>query len=175
MRIRMRMLTLSLVFATLAAPDARAQTVPPIPTLKGVNAAGLQVVYVRHSMGYELEGSLLGMDANTLAILVGNNRRDIPWTDVVSIDRRGDSLLNGALVGLGVHTFFWLLTAGLTESPSAGQFAAGAAVYMTIGAVSDALHVGRTRIYTAPRPGRRVSISPLLERDRKGLRFSVVF
>jgi hypothetical protein len=121
------------------------------PQSAHAQAGSLERVFVTHAgSGEELRGRLLNIGPETLSMLVDNRRVDLPLTNVLRIDRRGDSLKNGALIGAGVFAALCALgcyagrrNAGEAVAALVIDTALGAA----IGASIDAMHSGRTTIY----------------------------
>jgi hypothetical protein len=111
----------------------------------------LERIFVTHAgSGEELRGCLLNIGPETLSMLVDNRRVDLPLTDVLRIDRRGDSLKNGALIGAGVFAALCALGC-YAGTRNAGEATAAlvidTALGAAIGASIDAMHSGRTAIY----------------------------
>jgi hypothetical protein len=119
------------------------------------------------------DGDLLQLDERSYRLSDG---------DVQQIEMKmDDSLLNGALIGLGVG-------AGLVALGCAapGECDSGAAVVSALilggglaglGALFDAAHAGSEVVYVSPQgaPSKRLSVAPLLTRNKKGLLFTIRF
>jgi hypothetical protein len=142
----------------------------------GLNTAGLSTVYVLDDRGVEVSGTLVRLDPDSILLLIGGVEHRLEAARVRRIDRRGDSLRNGALIGAAVGVAMGLLAAGMSDCPGtdpgggcAGTRAAAlvlsTGIYAAVGAGIDALVVGRTTVYEAPtasarRPrGGRVAIN----------------
>lgn len=145
----------------------------------GLNRAGLSTVYVLDDAGVEVSGTLLRLDPDSLVLLVGGVEHRLEAARVQRIQRRGDSLRNGALIGAAVGAAMGLIAAGISDCPGSDPggscpavrttaFLVSTGVYTAIGTGIDALVVGRTTVYQAPTPpppsprtprGRRVSIA----------------
>jgi hypothetical protein len=129
--------------------------------------------------GQEATGKILDLASSSLALQVKGARVEVLERDVRTIrQRRGDSLGNGALWGLGTGASIGFLAG--SQFGSAGFGAIVAMFYGGIGAGVgvgiDAMITGRQVIYA--RPGvssARVRVSPLLTRDRHGAQLSVRF
>lgn len=125
-----------------------------------IQLKNLPVVYVEDRAGAEVRGRLLSITPAAIAIDDDGSRRTFAPADVTKIDRRGDSLKNGALIGAAVG----LLTGFIGDCPRAGTNSGGnscpgaragyvlggAAIWAGIGAGIDALIPGRTRLWPAP-------------------------
>jgi hypothetical protein len=126
---------------------------------QGLAPSGLQTVYVRDRLGVETPGRLLGLNPDSLLLLVNGVERRFDIADVARVQKR-DSLRNGTIIGAIVGVGMGLVAAGLSDCPGehpggncAGFRAAGVAVstgvYAGLGAGIDALVRGRTTIYAA--------------------------
>ena len=139
-----------------AANDAIAQS----PVFEGLQLKGLPVVYVTERTGRETAGRLVSLTESALVVNVSGADQTFNPADVVRIERRGDSLKNGAIIGAA----FGLITGAMLNEcagggsgprgegcPGAriGLALGGAAIWAAIGAGIDALIPGRTRIWPA--------------------------
>lgn len=156
-------LRLALVI-TLAPTAAFAQQAQPAssPAKPG------PTVIVQDNRGAETKGKLLRLDVREAVLMIAGQERRFALADVRRIEKRGDSLKNGAIIGAAVGLFGGLLGSRLgrceppegfeafatckkEDNPNSFAFAAaGAVVYGAIGAGIDALIVGRTTLYQAP-------------------------
>ena len=131
--------------------------------------------------GRELQGRLIGLSPSTLSLRVAGVRHDLRETDIAVIRRqRRDGLGNGVLVGFlsGAAVAASLLNA------EEGSIRRGAALPVMslfgaagagIGVGVDALIKRSQVVYRAEDAPRRLTISPLLSRDRRGLSLSLAF
>ena len=134
--------------------------------------------------GLALQGSLVDLSPYALSVLVYGTRVALQETDVFSIrQHRPDSVKNGVAwgfwIGAALGVSYLKLTSGsevlnypvaCVEAASLGD--AGA----SIGALVDANHSGSRVVYDPTRgSSRRVSVSPLLSRNRKGVAVSLGF
>ena len=128
----------------------------------GLTPTRLPTVYVLDATGTETSGRLLRLNPDSLVVVVGGVERRFEAAGVTRIQTRGDSLRNGAIIGAVVGAALGLLVGGFSdcsgEGPSGSCPGGGAAillvstgVYAAIGAGIDALVVGRTTLYEAPR------------------------
>jgi len=125
-----------------------------------VQLEGMPAVYVEDRSGREVEGRLVSLTESALTIDIDGVTRTFAPAEVTKIDRRGDSLKNGAIIGAAVGLFTGLIG----DCPSAGSrnrsngcpgarvgyVLGGAAIWAGIGAGIDALIPGRTRLWPAP-------------------------
>jgi hypothetical protein len=122
--------------------------------------SNLSTVYVVDDTGAETSGRLVHVSAHSLTVAAGGIERQFEATHVRRIDRRGDSVRNGALIGAIAGAVMGLAGAGLSDCPGRhpgghcpGERAALVAVstgaYAAAGTVIDACHVGRTTVYVA--------------------------
>lgn len=131
------------------------------PRWPGLKVSELSTVYVLDDAGVESRGRLVQFSPESLTLLVDGTERHFEAGHIVRIDRRGDSLRNGALIGAIVGAGMGLVTAGISDCPGgnpggscagtrAGLFLFTTGVYTAIGTAIDALIVGRTTLYVAP-------------------------
>lgn len=127
----------------------------------GLERSALQTVYVRDQSGVETSGKLLRLSPDAVVLLVEGSERPFAMADVSRIQKRGDSLRNGALIGGALGLGLGILTGGISDCPGANAsgpcpaFRAAlvpvaALTYAALGAGVDALVQGRTTIYAAP-------------------------
>ena len=152
----MRYVMALLMTLTLAAPSAVYAQGPS-------RNQGKEVIVTQSASGTELRGRLVELSKTTLGILVNGTRVDVPIDNVLRIDARTDSVKNGALIGGGVFLGLATLTCatGFADEP---RHCATGIVFNTLfgvlaGAGIDALHKGRTTIYSKP-PGMALSVAP---------------
>ena len=154
-------LALALLLPTAAQAQDGYQRKPPAP--------GEEVVVTQSTSGTELRGRIVELSKTTLAILVNGQRVDVPIDNVLRIDARTDSVKNGAIIGGSVFFGMAALTCVLQFADEAGQCVAGIffnTLFGTLaGAGIDALHKGRTTIYSKP-PSTTFAVAP----TRKGAR-----
>jgi hypothetical protein len=170
--------TLVLLF-TMAAPTVGAQTLAGSFEQLQVLVKPGDTISVTDSTGRELTGKITGLSPSSLALLVEGTRRDLPESEVRQIrQRRQDSLGNGAKWGLGIGAGLGL-AAGLLIASEYGEGGGAyipilALVYGGIGAGvgtgMDALILSDQVIYfKSPRSSARVTVSPLVTSERKGV------
>ena len=134
-----------------------------VPGWSGLDSSGLSTVYVLDDGGQEQAGKLLLLDPDSLVLLVEGQEVRFEAARVRRLDKRGDSLKNGAYIGAVVGLVMGILSAGLADcvddSGRVGSCGPGtqigfatlsAGVYSAIGTGIDALVQGRTTLYQAP-------------------------
>jgi len=149
------MLTAALLIAQLAAPAA-AQTPATAPPM--VKAEGLPTVFLTDLQGAQHRGQLIRVAPDEVVLLGDSGERTFTRSEIALIETRGDSLMNGALIGASVGVLTGFLAAGISDC-SMGQdscggqrigiFATSVALYALIGVGIDALIKGRTVLYRA--------------------------
>lgn len=148
----------------------------------GLDTAGLSTVYVLDETGIEISGKFLRLNPDSLVLLVGGAERRFEAARVRRIEKRGDSLRNGALIGAVVGAAMGLIFAGISDCPGndpggscpgtrAAAFLLSTGVYAGIGTGIDALVVGRTTLYEAPTAPSRSERTPY--RGRAAINLSV--
>jgi hypothetical protein len=152
----------------LAALVAACFSTPASAQSPDVALTGLFPVYVLDRTGEETQGRLVSLTGSAVVLQKDSATRTFNLNDVVRIDRRGDSLKNGAIIGAVFGGVVGILTAaGLADCPSAQNSCPGARVVMpivsigvwsAIGAGIDALIPGRTLLWKpTSSPGARQS------------------
>ncbi len=167
-----------------AVPQSPART---IQELSDRLMAG-DVVYVRDEGGRETRGVVSELSAASLFLLVDGAPCEIREDGLAQIDRRGDRLKNGMLIGMTIGAvtpaaiIFSLCQQGCDGSDlaaatslSLGWGLIGGGIGAAAGAGIDALRVGRTTVYVSPRKTSGVTVSPLLGKNRQGALVSVLF
>jgi hypothetical protein len=138
------------------------------------------ILYVTDAQGVQVGGALSFRSPTMLKI----DEHTIQPGPGLKIERRGDSLWNGTLIGAGIG-----VAAGLTVGAEACLddrkwkcALGGAAVYAGIGALIDWAHKGRTLVYdtrSSTRGGaaQRIapSVAPILSPRQKGVALLVSF
>lgn len=140
-------------------------------------------VVVTDTAGREIRGRIAELSPQTLGLAMDGARRDLLEVDVVTIrQRRGDSLGNGALWGLGIGAGLALVGMAATCSDC---FHEGWALLVTglYGGMGAGIGVGVDALITRPsvvyerRPalGARLGLAPILAPGRKGALVSIGF
>ena len=156
----------ALILVTLAVPAA-AQT-PAAPPM--VKADGLPTVFLTDLQGVQHRGQLIRVASDEVVLLGASGERTFTRNEIALIETRGDSLVNGALIGASVGVLTGFLAAGISDC-SMGQdscggqrigiFTTSVALYTLIGVGIDALIKGRTVLYRAyGRPTLSLALQP---------------
>ena len=156
----MRTTVLVLVLAAAAPAAARAQDVLP---------RGVEEVFVRGTDGVELRGRLIDFGPVSLSLFIDGMRRELPLEAIDRVQRRGDSVRNGALIGAAVGVGVWGLTAA-DYGRDAPVVLWSAMSYGAVGALVDLMIPGRTTIYAKPSASAAASTG-----KRAGLAFKIGF
>ena len=106
-----------------------------------LRSEGLSTVYVLDDTGQETTGELLQLDADALVLLVEGTERRFEAEQIIRLDKRGDSVRNGLLIGVAIGAVLGLMS---DAGPLVGALGFGG-----IGLGIDALRRGRTTLYEA--------------------------
>lgn len=147
---------LALGFAPVAS--AQQDSVARLQATDGDNRRHL----VRLTTGEEVSGRLLQSGAEAVRLLVNGQEQVIPIDQIARLERSGDSLRNGAVIGAVIAGAWCALVCG-QGLDSSGQIpiavAANAGLGALVGAGIDAAHRGRTLLYPRTSPSARVRAS----------------
>jgi hypothetical protein len=164
------------VFVILAPSPAPAQTVSTSFEELGQVLKKGQTVVVTDATGQQAKGKVADVSPASVVVLIPAARTFTEHT--VSEIRATDPVWNGALIGAAIGTGFamWDYLIDPSEPGNAAIFTVAIGLGSAIGAGIDALvNRGGTLVYAAPRQPRRVTISPVLGKDRQGALVSVRF
>ena len=126
-------------------------------------------VYVLDTASREITGVYGQISAESIRLMVNGDLRDIPFSDVRKLTRRGrDSVWNGTLIGA--------ITGGLFNGVLQGpRYAIGGAIlWGAIGAAIDKAVDGRVVLYRAP-GATSIAVGPLVTDSGRGVRVAVKF
>jgi hypothetical protein len=143
-------------------------------------------ITVTDDAGRETSGRLVELSSTSLALIVDDERRDLPASEVNTIrQRRSDPLANGAKWGLGIGAALGLaaglaLSSGYDNDDDGALVGFGILIYgglgAGIGAGVDALISGNQVIYARrTASSSRVTIRPLVTPQRRGVVLAVGF
>ena len=172
---------LVLVTALATTSLAEAQTATSFDRLWLLVNQGDRIT-VTDDAGQRLQGRIVDLSPSTLSLQVNGVRHDLNESDVSVIrQRQRDSLKNGAIIGsvsaavvatiLMADDCVWTCYPATAALITSIFGAAGAG----IGVGVDALVEGSQVVYRARRSARRLSVAPLLSRNRRGLSVSLEF
>lgn len=114
-------------------------------------------VRIVDARGIERRGRLSGAGPGELRMLVPDGEVAVPYAEIKRLDRRGDSLREGILIGMAWPIVMFALGAGQGFDSEQDAWAAlplAVAMFGAIGAGVDALNKGWTTVYRADRPAR---------------------
>lgn len=167
----MRSLVCGIVFA-LASSAAVAQTAPDFSALHA--RVGDEIV-VTSAEGVEIGGRITKMSPSALSI----DGYAFTPEEAVKIERKGDSLWNGAAIGYGVGALFGV-TIGAEACLHESRWRcvnSGGIAYGLLGALIDFAHQGRRTIYRSPSaaPRKAMRLVPDIGPERKGVAVALAF
>ena len=182
----MRLAMVAAVAAIIATPSLSVAEQRPETPVAAFHELPLLVnlgdrVTVTEDAGRELPGELVDLSPSMLAILVDGTQYDLHESGVTTIrQRRLDSVGNGVLLGLLTGAGLAAVGVALTAYiPDAADYLGAAAIFggagAGIGAVVDSLNSGSRVVYKVRSSSGRLSVAPLLSRDRKGVAVSLGF
>ena len=158
------------------------QTAGPVPSLTNLwtRTTSGNVVYVTDLRGGQVTGVFQYASAQSITLFVDGQLREIAEADIRQLARQGDSVWNGAGIGMAVGGVLGAVSGGCTQSQRQGcgsgvRVGAGivsAAFYGLVGAGVDALVKGRTTVFVR-KSGTDVHIAPLLAPHRAGVAVAV--
>ncbi len=133
---------------------------------------GWSTVHVMDDAGVEVSGRFVRLNPDSLVLLIGDKEIRLEAPRVRRIQKQGDSLRNGVVIGALVGVGVGLLASGIADCPGADAggscpgFRAAALVgstglYAGLGAGIDALVSGRTTLYEGPTPRSGTRVAPL--------------
>ncbi len=169
-------LTLLLLIVASAAPAA-AQTASSFEQLAVLVESGDRIT-VTDSTGREQTGRIVDLSPSALALVIDGARRDFREAQVQTIVQwRQDSLKNGAWFGFVLGAALGAPALNPRADITAPALSLGllAAAGIGVGVGIDALLPSRQVIYQSTGTARRVTVVPLVGRDRRGLAVSFGF
>jgi hypothetical protein len=148
----MRLVVASVLVAGLCGPTVATAQDTPAAADGWAQNVGTEL-RVTDRQGRVGKGRLRAITADELLLVVDGAEVALPRSTITRIERRGDSLKNGFLIGALVGAPLAALSAGEVE---AGGGSVGALVVLGIGVYGlmgmgiDAMHTGWTTVYRAP-------------------------
>lgn len=134
-----------------------------LPAIAGAQPApaavptGTRIFVTPAAGGPALEGSLLSLSADSVALLVDGNTRTLPLASVARVEREGDPASDGFQKGaliLGLACFLICGQGVDSSNELAGVMVGNMVIGGLIGWQFDRDHVGRSRIYPIKRDWR---------------------
>lgn len=148
---------------TSVAGPADAQTASPAPApdpwpcKPGCTLVESDEIRVSDANDAVEQGRLRAFDATSIRLTGPDGRELVIERDRVQrIDRRGDRLLNGILIGAAFGLFTIAAADPLGADVGAADYIGSTALWAGLGALFDHLHKGWTRVYDRP-PARRAA------------------
>jgi hypothetical protein len=186
-----RMAAVVLLAAMTTPSPAGAETVARSMDELGRRMKPGQKVQVLERSGRLTEGVITEVSESSLTLFAGENRT-LPAEEVLRVDREGDPVWNGILIGAAsgaVAGVVVLLSSrslseeqkladNCPECTSPSIVAIAAAEGAAVGWLIDGLRKGRTRLYEAPLSRTRratVDVTPVVGQGRRGLAVAVGF
>lgn len=152
----MRLITALVVALPLLPIPVAAQAQESPPAI----AAGTPIFVTLQADRKVVEGSLLALSADSVALLVNDVPQTVPLADVGLIQRLGDSSRDGAVKG-AIFVGLWCALVCGQGTTGGGHYGAAVVANAGLGALFgwmfDRDHVGRTTIY--PPDSRRLQSS----------------
>jgi hypothetical protein len=159
----------TVIAASVLMAPARASVLPALD--QAVQQA--EEVVVVDQAGDVVRGRLISLSSDGLVLLVDGSRRQLPLARVTRVSRRGDSVMNGFIIGAVIGAVMGALSPadGVdTGGKRAVLIAASTGLYALVGAGIDGLHSGQTTIY-ASSPS--ATMSRRIAHRRLGARWTV--
>lgn len=180
----MKILIVVSMALALHAGQAGAQN-PPIDTLAGTGLAPGAIVRITDSSGALVQGKLIDLTPTTVRVKAGWSVKELRKSDIREIQKRKeDSVLNGALIGLGVGLAAGAATAyGTCSHPDSECEAIANAVFIPIGAggglaagalIDRSMHKFET-VFRSRTSARSWFVAPVLAKERRGVTIVVRF
>jgi hypothetical protein len=167
-----------ILFAASTSSVASAQTLPR--TLETVLIPG-RTVWITNSAGREDKARIVSVSGDMVTTTAGDDIRHIRTIDIMRVRaRQSDSLLNGALIGVGAGVASGLFLCTRTEPwencrDDVGPMFRIGAVGAGVGIAIDALIRGRRTIYEVTQRAARLRATPIAAQHAGGLQVSLSF
>jgi len=172
----MRTVTIVFVLLVIGIASASAQTGPSL-TDAGRHLKMGDRIFVSDGRGHETTGVFAKLSDSSLSMLVNGQVEEIPAANIQQIDKRGDSLLNGFLIGAAIGGGLEAAAYASCDdavsdclNPGAAM-AVGAGVFGGVGALIDHFIKGRTPVFRVKQTAAR----PAIAIQRHAVTASLVF
>ena len=144
--------------------------------------AKAEKIVVTDMSGRRVRGALTAVDRDSLSLATDGKTETFARTEVSTVriaDGLGDGALIGAGAGLGAALAI-LAIAGSGDGYVLPSAKVGAPLLLSgagalVGVLVDRAHEGGRVLYTSPGPTSGLVVSPVLSKDRQGVRVSVRF
>ncbi len=180
MTVSVRAMVLLMVVLSPIAAEAQA----PVDSLSDLwsRVRSGKTIYVTDASARELKGVLVKVTDEALTIRVNGQDVAVPAPTVRQVERRGDSLKNGFLIGAAVGAGSAAAAFANCDKTCRGDDALPVAVFVTaltlefggIGALIDYAIPGRTVVYRA-QSGASLRVAPILLASRRGVQVQISF
>ena len=139
-----------------------------------------EVVYVTDAAGATVRGKLMRISNDVVELRMNTTTRDIRASDVVRIQwQKRDSLLNGIVIGGGIgaiHGIYWLIADPNECTGLCAEDYVAIGVGALLGGFIDRAIKKKVTVYdSASRRSTKLTVSPILVRERRGLQVAVTF
>jgi hypothetical protein len=173
---------LSTIVLNAVAVEASAQAPDPQTSLAAVNGQipPGEVIYVTDVTGATIRGKLAEITNDAVKVRVSATVRNVRAADVSRIQwEKQDSPLTGVLIGAGIgaiHGIYWLVADPNECTGLCAEDYVAIGVGALVGGLIDRAIKKKVTAYdTAEQKSRKVTISPFLIRDRRGLQLALTF
>jgi hypothetical protein len=139
-----------------------------------------EVVYVTDTAGTTVHGKLTGISNDVVELRINATIRGIHANDVVRIEwQKRDSLLNGIVIGGGIgaiHGIYWLIADPNECTGLCAEDYVAVGVGALVGGFIDRAIKKKVTVYdSAARRSTKLTVLPILVRDRRGFQVAVTF
>jgi hypothetical protein len=148
--------TLFCVLALFGLTSSPAFAQAAATSFTNIRLEGLPAIYVQDQAGRETEGTLVSFTESALVLTVNGMTQTFAPSQVRRIQRKGDSLKNGTIIGLAFGVVMGVLAGGISDCPGGRSSCPGSRVviplvaagfYTAVGAGIDAAVQGRTLLW----------------------------
>lgn len=153
---------LSCVFVLFVLISSPAFAQAAATSFAHIRLEGLPTIYVQDQTGRETEGKLSSFTESALVLNVNGTLRTFAPAEVRRVQRKGDSLKNGTIIGLAFGAVMGILAGGISDCPGGGSNCPGSRIviplvaagfYTAVGAGIDAAIQGRTLLWESNAAG----------------------
>lgn len=159
----MRNVFTSFIIVLVTGVPSAAQTASEQLLLQRTAAISGEVVISADDGGGRVRGRLIEVTDSVLELQLRSGRQQFRLASVTRVDRPGDSLVNGALKGMGVASTWCVLTCAPTPhgSPDGRAYVSHLIVGGAIGAAIDRRINGNQTLYRRrPTPTIHIGVGP---------------
>jgi len=175
----MRTTALVLSLLVMGFSSASAQQAEPSLTDAGKHLKMGDRIFVSDGQGHETAGLFAKLSDSSVSVLVNGQLEEISVADIREIEKRGDSLLNGFLIGAAIGAGLEVAAYASCDdavsdclNPGAAA-AVGGGVFGAVGALIDHFIKGRTPVFRVKQTA--VGIRPAIAVRQHTVSASLVF